>query len=228
MPNTVIIGGGPAGLTAAYELTKNGEKATVLEASSVHVGGLARTERYKGFHFDIGGHRFFSKSQEVENLWTEILGDAMLVRGRLSRIYYRHKFFDYPLKALNVVRNLGAVNVFLAMASFLWAQIRPIRNPRSFEDWTINSFGRRLYRTFFKTYTEKVWGIPCSEISADWAAQRIKGMSLVSAVSNALFGAKKTKRMIREFGYPVLGPGMMWERFRGGIGEGGGTVRLNA
>jgi protoporphyrinogen oxidase len=213
----VIIGGGSAGLTAAYELTKHGEPATVLEASPDRVGGLARTERYKGFYFDIGGHRFFSKSQEVEDLWTEILGDAMLVRGRLSRIYYRHKFFDYPLKALNVVKNLGLVNVFLAMVSYVWARIHPIENARSFEDWTINSFGKRLYETFFKTYTEKVWGIPCSEISADWAAQRIKGLSMISLLKATLLPKRKgprekvIKTLIEQFRYPIHGPGQMWE-----------------
>jgi len=232
MPKTVIIGGGPAGLTAAYELSKHGESATVLEASPVRVGGLARTERYKGFHFDIGGHRFFSKSQEVEDLWTEILGDAMLVRGRLSRIYYRHKFFDYPLKAMNVVRNLGIVNVFLSMASFAWAKIRPIRNAKSFEDWTINSFGKRLYRTFFKTYTEKVWGIPCSEISADWAAQRIKGLSMISLLKATLLPKKKgprekvIKTLIDQFRYPEFGPGQMWEVCTQKVRDAGGRIEM--
>jgi len=232
MPKTVIIGGGPAGLTAAYELSKHGESATVLEASPVRVGGLARTERYKGFHFDIGGHRFFSKSQEVEDLWTEILGDAMLVRGRLSRIYYRHKFFDYPLKAMNVVRNLGIVNVFLSMASFAWAKIRPIKNAKSFEDWTINSFGKRLYRTFFKTYTEKVWGIPCSEISADWAAQRIKGLSMISLLKATLLPKKKgprekvIKTLIDQFRYPEFGPGQMWEVCTQKVRDAGGRIEM--
>ncbi|MGH9443987.1 MAG: NAD(P)/FAD-dependent oxidoreductase [Thermoanaerobaculia bacterium] len=232
MPHTIIIGGGPAGLTAAYELGKHGSSATVLEASSERVGGIARTERYKGFYFDIGGHRFFSKSQEIENLWTEILGDRMLVRGRLSRIYYRHRFFDYPLKAMNVVRNLGIVNVFLAMASFLRAQVRPIPNARSFEDWTINAFGRRLYETFFKTYTEKVWGIPCSEISADWAAQRIKGLSMVSLLKATLLPKRKgprekiIKTLIDQFRYPVHGPGEMWETCAEKIRAAGNRVEM--
>ena len=232
MPQVVIIGGGPAGLTAAYELTKHGASATVLEASPVRVGGIARTERYKGFYFDIGGHRFFSKSPEIEDLWTELLGDRMLVRGRLSRIYYRNRFFDYPLKAVNVVRNLGIVNVMLAMASFLRAQIRPIPDARSFEDWTINSFGRRLYETFFKTYTEKVWGIPCSEISADWAAQRIKGLSMVSLLKATLLPRRKgprekvIKTLIDQFRYPVHGPGEMWETCADRIREAGGRVEM--
>src|SRR5712692_929717 len=153
MTRAIVIGGGPAGLTAAYELSKHDIPATVLEADPVRVGGLARTERYKGFSFDIGGHRFFSKSREIEELWTEILGEEMLERGRLSRIYYRGRFFDYPLKAMNVLKNLGPVNVLLSMASYAYAKIRPIPDARSFEDWTINAFGNRLYRTFFKTYT---------------------------------------------------------------------------
>lgn len=228
----MIIGAGPAGLTAAYELTKHDVPVTVLEASDSHVGGIAGTECYKGFYFDTGGHRFFSKSQEVEDLWTEILGPEMLTRGRLSRIYYRRRFFDYPLKAMNVVRNLGVVNVTLAMASFARAKLFPIKNPRSFEDWTINSFGRRLYQTFFKTYTEKVWGIPCSQISADWAAQRIKGLSMTSLIKTTLFGQKKKPRdkiiktLIDQFRYPAHGPGQMWETCKRLVREKGGRVEM--
>jgi protoporphyrinogen oxidase len=233
MPKVVIIGAGPAGLTAAYELSKSNVPVTVLESSPDRVGGIARTERYKGFYFDIGGHRFFSKSQVIEDLWTEILGDEMLVRGRLSRIYYRHRFFDYPLKAFNVVRNLGPINVALAMASYVWARIRPIRNPRSFEDWTVNAFGRRLFNTFFKTYTEKVWGIPCSEISADWAAQRIKGLSMVSLLKATLLPKRKgprekvIKTLIDQFRYPVHGPGQMWETCAEKVQAGGGALRMD-
>src|SRR5437762_1706512 len=146
-PRVVVVGAGPAGLTAAYELTKAGVPVTVLEESGERVGGLARTERYKGFSFDIGGHRFFSKSHEIEDLWTEILGDEMLVRGRLSRIFYRGRYFDYPLKVFNVLVNLGPVNVIRALASYARARVRPIPDPKSFEDWIINSFGRRLYET---------------------------------------------------------------------------------
>ena len=228
----VVIGAGPAGLTAAYELVKNGVAVTVLEASPERVGGLARTEKYKGFCFDIGGHRFFSKSREIEELWTEILGSEMLERDRLSRIYYRGRFFDYPLKALNVLRNLGPVNVLLAMASYLRAKITPIPNARSFEDWTINSFGRRLYRTFFKTYTEKVWGIPCSEISADWAAQRIKGLSMISLLKATLLPKRRKPRekviktLIDAFRYPKYGPGQMWETVTRFVQERGGRVEM--
>jgi protoporphyrinogen oxidase len=233
-PRVAVIGAGPAGLTAAYELVKNGTPVTVLEASPERVGGLARTERYKGFAFDIGGHRFFSKSREIEELWTEILGEEMLERGRLSRIFYRGRFFDYPLKAMNVLKNLGPVNVFLAMASYFAAKLHPIRNPRSFEDWTINAFGRRLYRTFFKTYTEKVWGIPCSEISADWAAQRIKGLSMFSLLKATLLPKRRKPRekviktLIDAFRYPRYGPGQMWETVTRLVRERGGEVLLDA
>jgi protoporphyrinogen oxidase len=234
MTRVVVIGAGPAGLTAAYELTKHGIPVTVLEASAERVGGLARTERYKGFAFDIGGHRFFSKSREIEELWTEILGDEMLERGRLSRIYYRGRFFDYPLKAMNVLKNLGPVNVFLALASYAAAKIRPIPDARSFEDWTINAFGRRLYYTFFKTYTEKVWGIPCSEISADWAAQRIKGLSMLSLLKATLLPRRRgprekvIKTLIDAFRYPKYGPGQMWETVTRSVKERGGEVLLGA
>jgi protoporphyrinogen oxidase len=232
MTRVVTIGGGPAGLTAAYELVKHGEPVTVLEASPDRVGGLARTDRYKGFAFDIGGHRFFSKSREIEDLWTEILGNEMLERGRLSRIYYRGKFFDYPLKAMNVLVNLGPVSVMLSLASYAYAKIRPIPNARSFEDWTINAFGRRLYRTFFKTYTEKVWGISCSEISADWAAQRIKGLSMFSLIKATLLPKRRKPRdkviktLIDAFRYPKFGPGQMWETVARLIAERGAEVIL--
>ena len=231
-PRVVVIGAGPAGLTAAYELVKHGVPVRVLEASPERVGGLSRTERYKGFAFDIGGHRFFSKSPEIEELWTEVLGSEMLQRGRLSRIYYRGRFFDYPLKAWNVLTRLGPVNVLLAMASYARAKIRPIANARSFEDWTINAFGRRLYRTFFKTYTEKVWGIPCSEISADWAAQRIKGLSMISLLRATLLPTRKgprdrvIKTLIDAFRYPRFGPGQMWETMTHRVRDRGGEVLL--
>jgi protoporphyrinogen oxidase len=214
----VIIGGGPAGLTAAYDLCKAGVPAVVLEQDAV-VGGLSRTVRYKGYHFDIGGHRFFTKVKAVEDLWREVLPEGQFLRRpRLSRIYYNKKFFHYPLRAMNTLLGLGLWNSFLILLSYGAARLRPERSEQTFEQWVTNRFGRRLYRTFFKTYTEKVWGIPCSEIMAEWAAQRIKGLSLISAVKNALIKQSSStkqdmiKTLIDEFEYPERGPGMMWER----------------
>ncbi|MDQ2869990.1 MAG: NAD(P)/FAD-dependent oxidoreductase [Acidobacteriota bacterium] len=234
MTRVVVIGAGPSGLTAAYELTKAGVPVTVLERDPERVGGLARTERYKDFLFDIGGHRFFSKSREIEDLWTEILGEDMLVRDRLSRIFYKGKFFDYPLRAWNVFVNLGPINVARALASYVSARLHPIPDARSFEDWTINAFGRRLYETFFKSYTEKVWGIPCSEISADWAAQRIKGLSMMSLLKATLLPKRKgprervIKTLLDQFRYPVRGPGQMWEAVTARVRERGGEIVLDA
>ena len=182
----VIIGAGPAGLTAGYLLSKNDVDVVVLEADPVYVGGISRTATYKGFHFDIGGHRFFSKSKAVEDLWTEILPNDMLTRPRSSRIFYGGKFFSYPLKPFEALLKLGVFKSILCVLSWLKARLFPIRNPRNFEEWVSNQFGKRLFNTFFKSYTEKVWGMTCKEISADWAAQRIKGLSLGSAIKNAL------------------------------------------
>src|SRR5579884_2731098 len=186
MKRVVIIGAGPAGLTAGYFLSEAGWKVTVLEADPTYVGGISRTVSYKGFRFDIGGHRFFSKSKEVEDFWKKILGSNLIDRPRMSRIYYRGRFYSYPLKAFEALRNLGLVDSSLCMFSYAKAKAAPIKNPRSFEDWVVNQFGRKLYGIFFKTYTEKVWGMDCKDISADWAAQRIKGLSLLSAVLSAL------------------------------------------
>src|SRR4051794_33144220 len=185
--DTVIAGAGPAGLTAAYELTRHGGSCVVLEAEAHLVGGISRTDEYKGYRFDIGGHRFFSKSAEVNALWREVLGDQLITRRRLSRIYYDRKFFDYPLRPANALLGLGPVRALKILASYARAHLRPIRPERSVEDWVVNRFGRVLFEIFFKTYTEKVWGMPTSEISADWAAQRIKDLSLTRAVLSALF-----------------------------------------
>ncbi|MGH9041413.1 MAG: FAD-dependent oxidoreductase, partial [Acidimicrobiia bacterium] len=182
----VIIGAGPAGLTAAWQLAKAGQTAVVLEADSV-VGGISRTVERDGWRFDIGGHRFFTKVEAVEDLWNEILGeDDFLLRPRMSRIYYRGRFFDYPLKASNALRNLGAIEALRCVASYAWARLRPPKDQSHFEGWVSARFGARLYGIFFKTYTEKVWGVPADEIEADWAAQRIKNLSLVRAVIDSL------------------------------------------
>lgn len=211
-PNVVIIGAGPAGLTAAYELSKHGVPATVLEADNT-VGGLSRTVNYKGYLFDVGGHRFFSKWQEINKLWQEILGSRFLSRPRLSRIYYRKKFFNYPLKFTNALFGLGFVESVRIVFSYLLSRLAYYHNEQNLEQWVSNRFGKRLYEVFFKTYTEKVWGVPCTEIRAEWAAQRIKGLSLTTAVRNALIHKKTAtvKSLIDRFDYPERGPGQMWE-----------------
>jgi protoporphyrinogen oxidase len=229
----VILGAGPAGLTAAYELVKHGAPVCVIERDPKYVGGIARTVEHDGYRFDIGGHRFFSKSQEVEDLWTELMGDEMLTRDRLSRIYYQGRYYDYPLKAFNALRNLGVRETALCLASYAAAKVHPHPDPKTLDAWVSNQFGDRLFRIFFKTYTEKVWGMPCSELSADWAAQRIKGLDLVTVVKSALLGKQKStdrgkvvKTLIDRFRYPRLGPGQMWERVARLLAEAGYPVRM--
>ncbi len=222
----VIIGAGPAGLTAAYESLKHALHPTVLESAD-KVGGIARTELYKGYRFDIGGHRFYTKIGEVQELWQEMLGNEFRKVPRLSRIYYRDKFFSYPLEIFNALFNLGLMPSLMILASYCRWKIWPHKQEDTFEHWVTNRFGRRLFRTFFKTYTEKVWGIPCREIKADWAAQRIRNLSLKTAVLNAIFGGGEAKSLINEFDYPILGPGMMWEKFHAAVEQGGGHVHLN-
>jgi protoporphyrinogen oxidase len=218
-PNLVIVGAGPAGLTAAYQLSKSGCTSVVLESDDT-VGGISRTCEYKGYRFDIGGHRFFTKIDFVWDLWKEILDDEFLKRPRLSRIYYRRKFFDYPLKPTNALLGLGPVEAARIGFSYLRAQIWPSREEANFEQWISNRFGKRLFRAFFKSYTEKVWGMPCEEISADWAAQRIKNLDLLAALRNSLFNSKTSNKgevitsLIDEFHYPRHGPGQMWEDCR--------------
>jgi len=234
---TLIIGAGPAGLTTAYDLTKNGGSVAIVERDPVYVGGISRTVNYKGYRFDIGGHRFFSKSREVEDLWTELLGDEMLQRPRSSRIHYNGKLFDYPLKAMDALVKLGPVEAVRCVLSYVKAQVRPYRPVRNFEQWVVNNFGRRLFEIFFKTYTEKVWGMPCTEISADWAAQRIKGLNLYRAIISSFGSGSKSqsedksdviKTLINSFRYPRLGPGQMWERARDRVVENGGTVMMGS
>ena len=229
----IIVGAGPAGLTAAYELSKQGQRVLVLESDPQYVGGISRTVAYHGYRFDIGGHRFFSKSKEVEDLWTEILGADLLQRPRSSKIYYRGEFYTYPLKPFEALSKLGLLESSLCLLSFLKARLVPTRQPKSFEDWVVNQFGERLFRIFFKTYTEKVWGMSCKEISADWAAQRIKGLSLGSAIKNGILPKRSTedraqvvKTLIDTFRYPRLGPGMMWETCAEKVRAMGGEVSL--
>jgi protoporphyrinogen oxidase len=222
----IITGAGPAGLTAAYELVKQGITPLVLEKGD-KVGGIARTETYKGYRFDIGGHRFYTKVEVVQKLWLEVLGNDFIKVPRLSRIYYGGKFFNYPLSVFNTLLNLGIIESALILLSYFKIKVQPLTEETTFEQWVTNRFGERLYKTFFKTYTEKVWGIPCNEIQADWAAQRIKGLSLTTAVINALFGSNDTKTLIKEFDYPRLGPGMMWEKFTEVVESKGGKVELN-
>jgi protoporphyrinogen oxidase len=221
-PRVVIIGAGPAGLTAAYELTKSGVTSIVLEADSV-VGGISRTEVRDGWRFDIGGHRFFTKVQRVDDFWHEILDDdEFLQRPRASRIYYQGKFFDYPIKPVKALRTLGLVEAMRCGASFLWVRVRPPQDQSTLEGYIVSNYGWRLYHHFFKTYSEKLWAIPPSEIGADWGAQRIKGMSLWNAVwepvRSRLAGSrdrsKQVTSLIERFQYPKYGPGMMWERCR--------------
>ena len=231
---TLVIGAGPAGLTCAYSLAKSRRDVLVLEADPALVGGISRTASYKGFLFDIGGHRFFSKSREVTDLWNEILPHDFIERPRLSRIYYGGKFYTYPLRAFEALRNLGLIESTICMASFAWAKLSPHRAPNTFHQWVRNQFGERLFSIFFKTYTEKVWGMSCDEISADWAAQRIKGLDLAKAVIDGMRrslgikgkGAKEAKTLLESFRYPRKGPGMMWEACRNKIVGMGGKVLM--
>ena len=233
----LIVGAGPAGLTAGYLLGKNDVGVTIVERDPVYVGGISRTVNYKGFLFDIGGHRFFSKSKEVVDLWKEILPNDFIERPRLSRIYYGGKYYSYPLKAFEALTNLGIFRSAHCVLSYLYARMKPVADPKSFHQWVRNQFGEKLYSIFFKTYTEKVWGMSCDDISADWAAQRIKGLDLGSAIKNALtksFGGGRSKdgavikTLIESFQYPRKGPGMMWEAARDKVLAQGGRVMMGA
>ena len=227
----VVIGGGPAGLTAAYEIVKRGGSVIVYEGDSV-VGGISRTVERDGWKFDIGGHRFFTKVKEVEELWHEILPEEdFLLRPRMSRIFYDGKYYDYPLKAGNALKNLGPIEAVLCVLSYAWARIRPPKDQTNYEGWLVARFGWRLYRRFFETYTQKVWGVPVKEMPADWAAQRVKSLSLSNAILNALTPRRKQTditSLIEEFQYPKFGPGMMWERCAELIESKGGKVHLRS
>jgi protoporphyrinogen oxidase len=226
---TLVLGGGPAGLTAGYLLGKAGRDVVVLEADD-QVGGLAKTVERDGYRFDLGGHRFFTKATEVDELWHEVLGDEFLRRPRMSRIYWNNRYLDYPLRGSDVIRKLGPVELARCMSSYLVAAARPKSTEDSLEEWVTNRFGRRLFELFFKSYNEKVWGVPASEIRAEWAAQRIKGLSFFSAARAAFFGNKgnKIKSLISEFNYPRYGPGQMWDAMTDAIRAQGGEVLLES
>jgi protoporphyrinogen oxidase len=239
--DVLVVGAGPAGLTASYLLTKAGKSVTVIERDPTYVGGISRTVDYKGFLFDIGGHRFFSKSKEVVDLWNEILPDDFIERPRLSRIFYGGKFYAYPLRAFEALKNLGVVTSTICMASYGWAKVTPIANPRTFHQWVRNQFGEKLFSIFFRTYTEKVWGMSCDEISSDWASQRIKGLSLSGAVIDGLkrsLGVKArpsatlgeqggVKTLLESFRYPRKGPGMMWDAAAAKTRAQGGSILMD-
>src|ERR671932_1163898 len=224
-----VLGGGPAGLTAGYLLAQKGRPVIVFEAED-QVGGIAKTEVRDGFRSDLGGHRFFTKSKEVDDLWHEVMKEEFLRRPRMSRIYWNRKFLDYPLNGRDVIRKLGPFELALCLLSYMWAAVKPKGREDNFEQWVSNRFGKRLYNHFFKSYTEKVWGVPANEIRAEWAAQRIKGLSFFSAAKAAFFGneGNKIKSLISEFHYPRFGPGQMWETMADEIIANGGEVRLNA
>jgi len=223
-----VIGAGPAGLTGAYLLAKEGYDVTVFEGTGM-VGGISQTAQYKGYRFDIGGHRFFTKIEPVEELWHEILGDQFIKTPRLSRIYYNGKFFHYPLRAANALFGLGVFKAFAILCSYAKAKLWPNPVEENFEQWVSNRFGKKLYQIFFKTYTEKVWGIPCTDIRAEWAAQRIQNLSLAKAILNAASlnrRSTKIKSLINEFQYPRLGPGQMWEMCTDKVERLGGKVLM--
>jgi len=226
LERTIIIGGGPAGLTAAYRLSEEGFAPVVLEMRDT-LGGLACTENYKGFYFDMGGHRFFSKDNEVIKIWKDVLKDDFLVQARLSRIYYKNKFLNYPLKPLNALIGIGPLAAIIVVASYLKWRLFPYRTEENLTRWVTNRFGKKLYHIFFKSYTEKVWGIPCTEISSVWAAQRIKNLSLKKAITNMLsISNNQVRTLIDKFNYPRKGPGMMWDAMRDFIEKSGGTVQM--
>lgn len=222
----LILGAGPAGLAAGYVLSQQGRSVEILEASP-GVGGLAKSFEFEDHIVDLGPHRFFTKTPVVLDLWNEVLGDQIVEVDRLTRIYYRGKFFYYPLKAWNAFTRLGPVRSLHAVLSYLWVKLFPHPDESSFEGWVTNRFGKVLYESFFKSYTEKLWGVPCTQISSDWAAQRIKGLSLMGAVKTAILGnSGSIKTLIDRFEYPRKGTGQFYDTMAEKITEGKGQIHL--
>ncbi len=212
----VVIGAGPAGLTAGIELLKTKKfRVTVLERDNI-IGGLGRTNDYKGYKFDIGPHHFITEDLSIEKWWKELMGPDFIKHNRFTRIYYNKRYFNYPLNGINVIKNLSFIECVSCVLSYLKYTLFPIKNIQSFEDWVTNKFGYRLFSIFFKTYTEKVWGISCDKISSDWASQRIKGFSMAKAIFYAFFGKWFKKNAPRtlsdEFYYPPYGSGQLWNK----------------
>jgi len=228
---TIIIGAGPAGLATGWELVKYNQSAELFEGG-YQIGGLCATFDYNGFKYDFGGHRFFTKQDEVQKIWEEIMGDSFLVRNRLSRIYYQKKFFDYPIKIGNALKQLGLIESALVGLSLISVRIsRRLKHKEevTFEDWIVSRFGRRLFNHFFKSYTEKLWGISVKELGADWAAQRMKDISLLQVLKSVIIKSKpgKIKSWINKFNYPKYGPGMLYSKMGEMIEDKGGKINLN-
>ncbi len=219
----LIVGAGPAGMASAYELAKAGHKPVVLDIEE-QAGGICRTLDHQGYLFDIGGHRFLTKSKEIQELWRGIMGSDLLRVKRLSRIYYRYRFFSYPLKFFDTFLKLGLWGSGKAISSLLWCKYRKRGDLKTFEGWVTRNFGRELYKVFFEHYTEKVWGIPCTNLSADWAEQRLRGLSLKSLLRSifSLNEKKRPKTLTEEFLYPRTGPGEFFKRFQADIERRGG------
>ena len=224
----VVIGAGPAGLSCAYELLKRGCEVEIFEASP-YVGGMSRSFDLWNQRVDLGPHRFFSKDPRINSFFKEQIGEDYTLVNRQTRIYYRQRFFDYPLKFLNVLGNLGIGTIIKILLTFLFRQLIPIRNIKNFQDWVTDRFGSKLFEIFFKSYTEKLWGIPCTEIDADWAAQRIKTLTLLAAVKASIFGdnSNRHKTLVDVFAYPKHGTGSLYEKTAKKISELGGEIHLS-
>lgn len=222
-----ILGAGPAGLAAAYTLTQRGYPVVAIERED-RVGGLAKSFEYRDFILDCGPHRFYTKIDPVIQLWDDVLGDDQVAVDRLTRIYYQGKYFSYPLKTMDTLSTLGIWESLRIILSYSWAKLRPIRDPQNFADWVTSKFGRRLFEIFFQSYTEKLWGIPCTEISADWASQRIKSLSLFQAMRDAILGKNgKVHSLVDRFQYPRLGSGQLYDKIADNLRDRGQPILVN-